>query len=175
MFDCCRVPHKPSDYAVSFRPAEPSKELGVDGHFIVMRKGRFWKIDNTVKDSSSGQPRLLSTSEVEAQLQYIVENTTKDYAAIGNLTASDRDSWANDYEALASLSEQNKGVLHDIHSAAFVLCLDDVSPEVSKRPSKGPNGNGTSESTASGSDPTSFSRWLWHGGPEGEHNQLGNR
>lgn len=175
MFDCCRIPQKPNDYAISFRPAEPAKELGIDGHFIVIRQGRFWKINNTIQDSPTGAPRLLSTSEIESQLQYIVENTTKSYPAIGNLTASDRDSWADDYASLASVSKQNKGVLHDIHSAAFVVCLDDISPERSENPSKGTAGNGTSTSTASGSDPVSFSRWLWHGGLAGETNQLGNR
>jgi carnitine O-acetyltransferase len=175
MFDCIRIPKRPSDYAISFRPAEPSAEVGVDGHFIVVRKNRFWKVPNAVVDSSNGRMRLLSTKELDNRLEYIVEQTKETAPAVGNLTASDRDSWADDYALLASISEKNQGVLHDIHSAAFVLCIDDVSPEPSKALSKGPNGNGTSESTASGSDPVSFSRWLWHGGPPGETNQLGNR
>ncbi|KAG8842722.1 Carnitine O-acetyltransferase mitochondrial, partial [Serendipita sp. 411] len=174
MFDSCRIPHKPADYALSFTPAEKSKEVGIDGHFIVLRKNKVWKIPNTVKDSSSGESRLLSTTEIESALNHIVYNTTSG-PAIGNLTASDRDSWADDYAVLASISERNAGILHDIHSAAFVLCLDDISPEVSVKPSKGPNGNGTSGSTASGSDPVSFSRYLWHGGLAGKTNQLGNR
>jgi carnitine O-acetyltransferase len=175
MFDCIRIPKRPSDYAISFRPAEPSGEVGVDGHFIVVRKNRFWNVPNAVVDSSNGRMRLLSTKELENRLEYIVEQTKETAPAVGNLTASDRDSWADDYILLASISEKNQGVLHDIHSAAFVLCVDDVSPEPSKAPSKGLNGNGTTESTASGSNPVSFSRWLWHGGPPGETNQLGNR
>ncbi|PVG04926.1 carnitine acetyl transferase [Serendipita vermifera] len=175
MFDACRVPNKPSDYALSFSPAEKSEEVGIDGHFIVLRKNHPWKVPNTVVDAKTKSRRLLSTAELEAQLRYIVKQTTGTAPAVGNLTASDRDSWTDDYEVLASISEQNKGVIHDIHSAAFVLCIDDVSPERSAQPSKGPNGNGTSYSTASGSDPVSFSRYLWHGGLPGKDNQLGNR
>ncbi|KAG8866052.1 Carnitine O-acetyltransferase mitochondrial, partial [Serendipita sp. 405] len=118
MFDSCRIPHKPADYALSFTPAEKSKEVGIDGHFIVLRKNKVWKIPNTVKDSSSGESRLLSTTEIESALNHIVYNTTYG-PAIGNLTASDRDSWADDYAVLASISERNAGILHDIHSAAF--------------------------------------------------------
>ncbi|KIM26119.1 hypothetical protein M408DRAFT_73203 [Serendipita vermifera MAFF 305830] len=175
MFDCIRVPHKPSDYALSFRPADvsPNVDVGIDGHIIVLRKNRFWKVPIAVEDGA-GSRRLLSTSELEAQLHHIVQNTTSLLPAVGNLTASDRDAWADDYIALAK-EETNKGVLHDIHSAAFILCIDDVSPEPSSQPSKGPHGNGTSGSTASGSDPVSFSRWLWHGGLAGQTNQLGNR
>lgn len=175
MFDCCRIPHRPSDYAISFRPADPSPEVGVDGHFLVVRKNRFWKIANSIYDPSIGKRRLLSTKELEIRLQYVVEQTKDTLPAIGTFTASDRDSWADNYGLLASISEHNKGVLHDIHSAAFALCMDDVSPKTSQRPSKGPHGHGTSLSTASGSDPVSFTQWLWHGGPAGEKNQLGNR
>ncbi|KAG8831959.1 Carnitine O-acetyltransferase mitochondrial [Serendipita sp. 399] len=174
MFDSCRIPHKPSDYALSFTPAERPMEVGIDGHFVVLRKNKVWKVPGTVKDARSGETRLLSTTELQSALSHIVQNTTLG-SAVGNLTASDRDSWADDYAFLASISERNAGVLHDIHSAAFVLCLDDVSPDSSANPSKGPNGNGTSISTASGSDPISFSKYLWHGGLAGKTNQLGNR
>jgi carnitine O-acetyltransferase len=127
-----------------------------------------------VVDSASGKGRLLSTKELENQLQHIIEKTKETVPAIRNLTASGRDSWADDYILLASISEKNKEVLLDIHAAVFVLCIDDVSPETSKAPSKGPSGNGTTESTVSGSNPVSFSQWLWHGGPPGEKNQLDN-
>lgn len=172
MFDCCRIPQRPSDYALSFRPSETSQEIGVDGHIIILRKNRVWKIVNAVEDG--GSKRLLSTQELEAQLKYIVGQTKEYVPAVGNLTASDRDAWADDYALLAG-NDTNKGVLHDIHSAAFILCMDDVSPASSAHPSKGPNGNGTSASTASTSDPVSFSKWLWHGGLAGASNQLGNR
>lgn len=178
MFDSCRIPHKPSDYALSFAPSSRDADIGVDGHFIVVRKNRFWKVVNTVQDAN-GKKRLLSTEEIQKQLEYIVSQTTERKQAVGNLTASDRDNWADDYIILAGISENNKGVLHDIHSAAFVVCLDDTSPTPSQSPFKvTPTSimkNGDSTSTVSGADPVSFSRWLWHGGLAGESNQLGNR
>lgn len=177
MFDAARIPQKPFDYAISFAPSTTetnAEAIGIDGHFLVIRQNRFWKVPNAITDPNSGAKRLLSTSEIEQQLAYIVNETKDVHPAVGNLTASDRDAWADDYVALA-LEDGNKAVLHEIHSASFALCLDSISPEPSKAPSKGPNGNGNSESTASGSDPVSFSQWLWHGGLAGKNSQLGNR
>ena len=42
MFDCCRVPGIPVDWAVSYAK---EGDLGDSGHIVVIRRGRFWKIN----------------------------------------------------------------------------------------------------------------------------------
>jgi carnitine O-acetyltransferase len=57
MFDCCRVPGLDGkDFSVT---AAKEGETGDSGFIVVIRKGRFWKVDISV------QNRLLSTAELE--------------------------------------------------------------------------------------------------------------
>lgn len=43
MFDCCRVPGTDGkDFSVSFAKAD---DTGDSGHIVVIRNGRFWKVD----------------------------------------------------------------------------------------------------------------------------------
>ncbi|KAI0315025.1 acyltransferase ChoActase/COT/CPT [Amylostereum chailletii] len=141
MFDACRVPgHEGLDWAVSYAK---EGDLGNSGHIVVVRNGRFWRVD-TAQDG-----RLLSTQEIATQLEHIITNSREPYPGVGILTASNRDVWAQDYLELAS-NERNKAILEDIHSSAFVLCLDPSGP----------------------TDIVSQSRHLWHGatlkqGPQG--------
>ncbi|EJD07249.1 carnitine acetyl transferase [Fomitiporia mediterranea MF3/22] len=136
MFDCCRVPGSGGvDWADSYAK---EGDLGDSGHIIVLRKNRFWRVD--VSQSGS----LLSTSDLERQLQHVYDNTNKLYPEVGVLTASNRDVWAKDYEELIS-DPTNASIMRDIHSSAFVLCLDDLRPD----------------------NLEAFSRQLWHGGRSG--------
>ncbi|TFK26188.1 carnitine acetyl transferase [Coprinopsis marcescibilis] len=132
MFDCCRVPGIDGlDWGVSH--AVPGDD-GNSGHIIVIRKNRVWKIDAT-KDG-----KILSTSDFNRQLDHIYNNTLEEYPGVGVLTASNRDVWAKDYKELAS-SPANAAIIKEIHSAAFIISLDDNRPK----------------------DPVSHSRSLWHG------------
>ena len=57
MFDCCRVPGSEGiDWAISYAR---EGETGNTGHVIVLRHGRFWRLD-AVQDE-----RILSTAELE--------------------------------------------------------------------------------------------------------------
>lgn len=61
MFDCCRVPGLNGlDWSVSY-----AKEggLGDDGHIIVLRRGRVWKVDVATKHT--GGESLLSMEDLE--------------------------------------------------------------------------------------------------------------
>ncbi|KAF9461247.1 acyltransferase ChoActase/COT/CPT [Collybia nuda] len=132
MFDCCRVPGPQGlDWSVSYAK---EGEKGDSGHIIVIRKNRVWKVEATQKG------RILSTSELEKQIQHIYDNTAFEYPGVGVLTASNRDIWAKDYNELAA-SPQNTTILHAIHSAAFIINLDTSTPET----------------------PVHHSRALWHG------------
>jgi len=141
MFDACRVPEKPSDWAVTYAK---EGDNGISGHIIALRRGRVWKIPAVVDG------RLISTWELESQLQHIYNHTAQEYPGVGILTASDRDVWTDDYQELLKEPE-NEAALREIHSSAFVLCLDTEKPV----------------------GPVEHSRALWHGGVKG--GQLGNR
>lgn len=141
MFDACRVPDKPSDWAVTYAK---EGDDGISGHIIALRRGRVWKIPAVVDG------RLISTWELEAQLRHVCDHTNQEYPGVGVLTASNRDVWTNDYQELLK-EPQNEAIVREIHSSAFVLCLDTEKPE----------------------GPIEHSRALWHGGVKG--GQLGNR
>ncbi|KAF2503148.1 acyltransferase ChoActase/COT/CPT [Lophium mytilinum] len=113
MFNCSRVPKKPSDTSVKY-PAEGN------AHILVIRKNQFWKIPHEI----NGQQ--LNTSELELQFQRIYEKAEKS-APIGVLTSQNRDVWTDVYQRL-SASDVNKSALQAIESASFVVCLDDASP-----------------------------------------------
>jgi carnitine O-acetyltransferase len=134
MFDCCRVPGPQGlDWSVSY--ATPD-DTGDSGHVVVLRHGRFWRLDL----APSGA--LLSTPAIGRQLAHIVAHSPADGAppAVGTLTTNNRDVWARDYAALAA-DARNRTVLQAIHSAAFVLVLDATQP----------------------TDIVAHSRALWHG------------
>ncbi|KIK61686.1 hypothetical protein GYMLUDRAFT_166051 [Collybiopsis luxurians FD-317 M1] len=132
MFDCCRIPGSEGlDWSKSFAVAGDG---GDSGHIIVIRKNRLWKIEAAVDG------RLISTNELESQIQHIYDNTTHLYPGVGVLTASNRDLWAKDYAELAS-STHNSQILDAIHSSAFIISLEEGAP----------------------TSPEQRSRFLWHG------------
>ncbi|KDR80621.1 hypothetical protein GALMADRAFT_240964 [Galerina marginata CBS 339.88] len=131
MFDCCRVPGDGLDWSVSYAKAG---DVGDSGHIVVIRKNRVWKVDVTHNGS------ILSTADIEKQIQYIYENTLEEYPGVGILSASNRDIWAKDYAELEKQPHNSK-ILETINSSAFVVCLDSSLPE----------------------DPIHHSRALWHG------------
>ncbi|KAA1469045.1 carnitine acetyl transferase [Dentipellis sp. KUC8613] len=135
MFDCGRVPGPEGlDWSVSY--SKPEKE-GLVGHIVVLRQGRFWKLD-VARDG-----RLLSTEELQEQLQHIIKESDRlgPGEGLGALTASNRDVWAQDQLHLRA-SAANDAHLRTLYSAAFVLCLDTDAPR----------------------SEVAFSRQLWHGG-----------
>jgi carnitine O-acetyltransferase len=81
MFNCSRVPKKPSDTSVKY-PAEEN------AHILVIRKNQFWKVPHSI----NGQQ--LNTAELELQFQRIYEKAEKS-APIGILTSQNRDVWTD--------------------------------------------------------------------------------
>ncbi|KAG8943132.1 Carnitine O-acetyltransferase mitochondrial [Tulasnella sp. 424] len=152
MFDCCRIPGlEGADWSVT--GAKPS-DTGNEGHIIVLRRNRPWKMEVS-KDG-----RLLGVAEIERQLKHIYENTADEGPDVGVLTSNNRDTWAKassprfslfDYASLAAADRQNATNLEDIVTAAFVVCLDTARP----------------------ANPLELSRLAFHGGVNGE--MLGNR
>ncbi|KIY51868.1 acyltransferase ChoActase/COT/CPT [Fistulina hepatica ATCC 64428] len=142
MFDCCRVPGTEGlDWGVS----HANRDQGDDGHIIVIRRNRVWKVP------AAHNGHILSTSDFERQLAHIYSvSEGGKYPGVGLLTASDRDSWAQNYNNLRS-SPVNAAILDEIESAAFIICLEDARP----------------------SSPEEFSRALWHGSTASDGTPVG--
>ncbi|KAJ7087725.1 acyltransferase ChoActase/COT/CPT [Mycena crocata] len=133
MFDCCRVPGPEGlDWSVSY--AVPGDKGDVNGHFVVFRNNRVWKVD------ISYQGHMLLPSQIECQIQHIYDNSDGEYPGVGVLASNNRDIWAKDYTELSS-SPHNAEILQTIQSAAFVISMDTSKPL----------------------SPEHHSRALWHG------------
>ena len=114
MFNTSRVAAEPADYPIQY-PAEGHE------HIIVMRNNQFWKIHTHV----SG--RQLNTSELEQQFNKVYK-----YAQmadpVGSITSLPRDQGAKARGNILAASPLNAGVLEDIESSSFVVCLDSNMP-----------------------------------------------
>lgn len=114
MFNACRLPQPDADYVKTY-PTDESNEF-----ILVMRKGRFFKIQHTVNG------KQLSTADLEGQFEKIIKKATTDAEVpIGALTSENRDKWLAAREILV---KDNQQALEDIEKSSFVICLDDGSP-----------------------------------------------
>lgn len=114
MFNCCRVPARPADYAQKYSPAE-------NKYILVVRKNQFWKVFHEV----DGQQ--LNTSELEKQFRRVYEKAER-VPAVGALTSENRDIWTDAREVLLKAHPANATALKAIEAASFVVCLDDAAP-----------------------------------------------
>lgn len=119
LFNTCRIPEIPSDVTYV---ADADK----NDHIIVIRKNKFYKLNTTTKKGE-----ILSNSELEQAFEEIYKISGNQPAdrtkAIGTLTADNRDSWTKNRKELI-LDPNNRQNLKIIESAAFVVCLDETSP-----------------------------------------------
>lgn len=118
IFNSCRVPARGEDVTATFDPAANSR-------ILVVRKNRFFTFDANAADGTR-----LTPSEVERQLEHIVEvaGTAADEAAVGALTSADRDDLADYYERLLNAHPANATTLREIQASVFAVCLDDSAP-----------------------------------------------
>ncbi|KAI9746238.1 MAG: Carnitine O-acetyltransferase mitochondrial [Claussenomyces sp. TS43310] len=114
MFNCCRIPARPADYAEKY-PLEANK------HILVVRKNQFFKIIHEVNG------KQLNTSELEQQFQRVFEKAEK-APSVGILTTENRDIWTDARDLLLKAHPSNAAALQTIESASFVVCLDDAAP-----------------------------------------------
>ncbi|OJJ47147.1 hypothetical protein ASPZODRAFT_151694 [Penicilliopsis zonata CBS 506.65] len=118
MFHCCRIPAEGADYPQKY-PVQGNE------HLVVVRKNQFFKVPLQL----DGQQ--LSPAEFQAQFERIYQLAQQHAAPapVGVLTAANRDHWTAAREKLlAADRDHNGGILRDIESAAFVVCLDDAAP-----------------------------------------------
>ncbi|KDQ10704.1 hypothetical protein BOTBODRAFT_57909 [Botryobasidium botryosum FD-172 SS1] len=118
IFDSSRIPGFSKDWNVSYAK---KGDTGDSGTVIFLRNGRVWQLD------IAPESRILSTAELEHQIRYIYDNTRGEYAPVGLLSASDRDTWAKDYAHLISDGD-NGAIVQALQSCAFIVCLDSEKP-----------------------------------------------
>lgn len=92
-------------------------------HIVVMAHQSVYLID--VIDNEGN---IRSAVDIECDLQWIIKQPTQ-AKNIGILTTQPRDDWAEEREYLINLCEHNRDAMIAIEQAAFVLCLDEQSPE----------------------------------------------
>lgn len=125
MFNTCRLPKKPSDYAVTHDPTK-------NNHITVVRNNQYYILE------TEHEGKQLSTAELESQFAKIIaEVGDKRDAPIGALTADNRDFWADNRDLLLAAHPQNKELLEKIESSSFVVCLDDSKPVTRDQVSRG--------------------------------------
>ena len=114
MFNCCRLPKKPSDVPIKY----PYNE---NPFIVVIRKNQFFKVYHEVDG------KQLTTSELEQQFKKVYERAEKS-APIGLFTTQNRDIWTDVRARLVDAHPTNKDSLEAIEASSFIVCLDDAAP-----------------------------------------------
>lgn len=143
MWNACRIPASPSDYAIKTREDDPSAQ-----HFVVVKRNRFFRVPFL-----DAQGEEYSVDALRAAVQRVIDEAERGKAAppVGVLTGVNRDRWADAHGHLVASSPTNVATLREIHHAAFVIALDEATPD----PWSGDRGL------------EQWSKLLWTGGPEG--------
>ncbi|KAL5043624.1 hypothetical protein BDW71DRAFT_199675 [Aspergillus fruticulosus] len=92
-------------------------------YLVVFRRGHVYKIEFDPSAQYAQYERL------EGIFQAILDMGQTEVDWFGVLTAGDRISWAKTRQAFMRLSRENAVYIQTIEQSAFVVCLDDASPE----------------------------------------------
>ncbi|KPV72701.1 uncharacterized protein RHOBADRAFT_39308 [Rhodotorula graminis WP1] len=148
MWNACRIPASPADYAVKTREDDPTAQ-----HFLVVKRNRFFKVP--FRDPHGDE---YGVDTLQAAIQKVIDVADREGGAeaaaappVGILTAVNRDRWADAHGHLVASSPNNVATLREIHHAAFVIALDEATPD----PWKGRR------------ELEEWSKMLWTGGAEG--------
>ncbi|KAI9645960.1 hypothetical protein NHQ30_005397 [Ciborinia camelliae] len=114
LFNVCREPHVHEDII---------REYPSDDYIVVFNNGYGYKIDLTKNNKN------ISFSDLELIFEKIIHQPKEQKSWIGILTADNRNDWATARDALIELDERNKASIETIEAAAFIVCLDDATPE----------------------------------------------
>ncbi|KZT60593.1 CoA-dependent acyltransferase, partial [Calocera cornea HHB12733] len=120
LFNSTRYPEPDEDWTKKFPPAP-------NGHVVLVRGNRFWKLAADGKAGGDGDLTLLRRAIAKI---YRASGPDSSGPAVGALTSAPRDLWARARPALlaASPSGLNKRALHAIDTAVIVLALDAARP-----------------------------------------------
>ncbi|CAD6442880.1 62e7626d-0f35-4e4a-b9b1-5f30bfcc7997 [Sclerotinia trifoliorum] len=129
LFNVCREPHLNEDII---------REYPNNNYIVVFNNGHGYKISLT-KDNE-----VIAFSDLEAKFEEIIYEPIEQKSWVGTLTADNRDDWAKARNTLLKSNERNKASIETIEAAAFVVCLDNSTPETpSQRFSQFLFGNGS--------------------------------
>lgn len=133
MFNSCRVPATPIDYATKISETDPRGQ-----HIVLIRNDHFFKLP--IADEAG---TLYSTATFQKALHHIWSLPLQPGSTppIGVLSGLGRDEWAHHYETLLQTDAGNKQAIEAIETSAFILVLEDEPP----------------------TDKADFARTLWHG------------
>lgn len=144
MWNACRIPASPADYAIKTREDDPAAQ-----YFVVAKRNRFYHVPFA---DANGEE--YSVDAIRKAVQQVIEAAEGERDAappVGIMTGIHRDRWAEAHGHLVSSSPTNVATLRSIHHAAFLICLDEAEPQP---------WSGTRELEQ-------WSKVLWTGGPEG--------
>ncbi|XP_070532990.1 carnitine O-acetyltransferase-like [Ptychodera flava] len=110
----CRIPGPKRDSVVVY-PGNKANALSTS-YFLI----QFFTLDVYYP---SGRP--LGIDELFAQLEKIINMSTKRARLVGILTTEHRNTWGKVYRKLRKLDKANKKILEAIERSIFVLCLDE--------------------------------------------------
>ncbi|OBT63538.1 PKS/NRPS-like protein [Pseudogymnoascus sp. 23342-1-I1] len=94
-----------------------------NNYIVVLWRGRAFKVP--LYDNGS----QLSFVQLKGIFERIMQKADGDSLQVGILTSDERTSWAKIRKSLQVLHPQNLQYLHAIEAAAFLVCLDEASPE----------------------------------------------
>lgn len=114
LFSSTRIPRQGTD---EFKTSSNRK------HIVLMHNMRIYKLD--ILDTAGC---IRSPAAIEWDLECILASPGKGQN-LGLLTTIERDAWAESRADLLQLSNNNREAMRAVEEAAFVLCLDEKSPE----------------------------------------------
>lgn len=113
LFNACREP---------LRIMDRVKKHQSNNYMFVLRRGHALKVFL----EEGVQP--VEHTQLRDTFWKILQTSAEEVPSIATLTADERNTWAELRDAVRDLSVPNTTVLDTIEAAAFVICLDDVSP-----------------------------------------------
>ncbi|XP_018008579.1 carnitine O-acetyltransferase [Hyalella azteca] len=116
IFGTCRIPGLTKD-SLCFHGQDPDPPR----HIVVMHQNHFFRLDVHGKNN-----QLLNVSQLQAQLQSILERSTRPAVPLGLLTTQNRNVWGQAYKALLKASAENAASLREVQRSLFLVCLDAV-------------------------------------------------
>ncbi|KAL8717594.1 MAG: hypothetical protein Q9225_005174 [Loekoesia sp. 1 TL-2023] len=96
-----------------------------NAYFVAMRRGHFFKVPLSRNGAN------VSTSAMVRIFEGILQRDVSYGPRVAALTADNRDSWAEVRNLVKKADHANQSLTHMIEAAAFLICLDETSPDTS--------------------------------------------
>jgi carnitine O-acetyltransferase len=126
LFSATRIPGHGQD-TVRSPSTGPEPAPSAARHVLVLHRGHAWALDVIGPD---GVRHPLDA--LQAGLRAVLAQTTSDAApgtSVGQLTASAREEWATNRQALLDIAPGNRTMLDAVETALFCVSLEDVVPQ----------------------------------------------